>query len=190
MICASWRKPLSPPGLDLQWNWSKVRAFGPGRYFIYSRETGIRPSGASSILIPTSEWIKNEAFRHPGTPQPASDFLSLSPLQLYGSFHLSKKLNSLKPKGKRRGEDDSATNKVYFGQSDSGKFRSAFEHNRYNTFYISSFPYRIEPSHSDYSFMPPNPPLISGGSVSASPLRGPLPESFRSFSMSGLTRKA
>jgi len=38
---------------------------------------------------------------------------------------------------------------------------------------------RIEPSHSDYSFMPPNPPLISGGSVSVGPLRGPLLKSFR-----------
>lgn len=52
------------------------------------------------------------------------------------------------------------------------------------------FHYRIEPSHhSDYSFMSPNPPLISGGSVSATPHRGPLPKSIRSFSMSGLTRK-
>jgi hypothetical protein len=92
---------------------------------------GIRPSGASSILIPTSEWIKNEAFRYPGTPQSASDFLSLSPLQFNGVLQLSKKLNSLKPKGKRRGEDDSAANKVYLGNvGQSGKFRSAFEHNR------------------------------------------------------------
>lgn len=113
----------------------------PGATFLYSCETGIRPSGASSILIPTSEWIKNEAFRYPGTPQSASDFLSLSPLQFNGSLQLSKKLNSLKPKGKRRGEDDSAANKVYFGNvGQSGKFRSAFEHNRYNSFCISSFP--------------------------------------------------
>ena len=52
------------------------------------------------------------------------------------------------------------------------------------------FHYRIEPSHLDYSFMPPNPPLISGDSVSVGPLRGPLPKSFRSLSMSGLMRKA
>jgi len=104
----------------------------PGATFFYSRETGIRPSGASSILIPTSEWIKKEAFRYPGTPQSASDFLSLSPLQFNASLQLSKKLNSLKPKGKRRGEDDSAANKVYLGNvGQSGKFRSAFEHNRY-----------------------------------------------------------
>jgi hypothetical protein len=58
-----------------------------------------------------------------------------------------------------------------------------------NSFRISAFHYHIEPSHSDYSFMPPNPPLISGGSVSVGPLRGQRPKSFRSFSMSGLTRK-
>jgi hypothetical protein len=160
----------------------------PGATYLYSRETGIRPSGASSILIPTSEWIKKEAFRYPGTPQSASDFLSLSPLQLNGPLQLSKKLNSLKPKGKRRGEDDSAANKVYLGNAgQSGKFRSAFEHNRYQHAFLP-FHYHIEPSHSDCSFMPPNPPIISGGSVSVGPLRGPLPKSFPSFSMSGLTR--
>jgi hypothetical protein len=125
-----------------------VRVFDSGRYIFFSRETGIRPSGASSILYPTSEWIKNEAFRYPGTPQPASDFLSLSPLQFDGSLQLSKKLNSLKPKGKRRGEDDSAANKVYLGnvgQSESGKFRSAFEHNRYQLIPHFCFPlsYRV-----------------------------------------------
>jgi hypothetical protein len=157
----------------------------------FNCETGIRPSGASSILVPTSEWIKNEAFRYPGTPQLASDFLSLSPLQFNGSLQLFKKLNSLKPKGKRRGEDDSATNKVYLGNTaQSGQFRSAFEHNRYH--FVLYFPPcrdRIEPSRSDCYFMPPNPPPTSGGSVSVGPPRGPLRKSFRSFSMSGLTRK-
>ena len=115
--------------------------------FFYGRETGIRPSGASSILIPTSEWVKNEAFRYPGTPQPASDFLSLSPLQFNSSLQLSKKLNSLKPKGKRRGEDDSAANKAYFGNvGQSGKFRSAFEHNRYIFILHFILSIRIEPS--------------------------------------------
>jgi hypothetical protein len=99
----------------------------------FNLQTGIRPSGASSILVPTSEWIKNEAFRYPGTPQPASDFISLSPLQFDGSLQLAKKLNSLKPKGKKPGEDDSAANKVYLGNTgQSGHFRSAFEHNRYH----------------------------------------------------------
>ncbi|KAH9996837.1 hypothetical protein BJV77DRAFT_131351 [Russula vinacea] len=53
---------------------------------------GIRPSGASAILIPTSEWIKNEAFRYPGTPHLAADFLSLSPLQFNSALQLNKKL--------------------------------------------------------------------------------------------------
>ncbi|KAI0006174.1 hypothetical protein BJV74DRAFT_802632 [Russula compacta] len=102
---------------------------------------GIRPSGASSILVPTSEWImtKKEAFRYPGTPQLASDFLSLSPLQFNDSTQLAKKLSALKPKGKRRGEDDSAANKVYLGSlGQSGQFRSAFEDNR--LFYHASKP--------------------------------------------------
>lgn len=189
MICASWREPLS--ALNLQWNWSLVRIFDPSATSFNSRETGIRPSGASSILFPTSEWTKNAAFRHPGTPQPASDFLSLSPLRFDDSLQLFKKLNSLKPKGKKKGEDDSAANKVYLGNvGHSGKFRSAFEHNRYQfILHFFLFRCRIEPSHLDYSFMPPNPPLISGGSVSVGPFRGPLPKSFRSFSTSGLTRK-
>ncbi|KAI9507364.1 hypothetical protein F5148DRAFT_120411 [Russula earlei] len=92
---------------------------------------GIRPSGASSILISSSQWVKKEGFHHPGTPQPASNFLSLSPLKFNNAFQLARKLSALKPKGKRRGEDDSATNKAYLGQvGQSGQFRSAFEHNR------------------------------------------------------------
>ncbi|KAI0256849.1 hypothetical protein BJV78DRAFT_1167398 [Lactifluus subvellereus] len=92
---------------------------------------GIRPSGASAILVPTSEWIKKEDFNYPGTPQPASDFLSLSPLQFDNASQLARKLNALKPKGKRRGEDDSAANKIFLGDiGQAGQFRSAFEHSR------------------------------------------------------------
>jgi len=96
-------------------------------------ETGIRPSGASSILVPTSEWTKKEEFNYPGRPQLASDFLSLSPLQFNTVLQLHKKLSVLKPKGKRRGEDDSAANKPYLGNIGySGQYRSSFEHNRYS----------------------------------------------------------
>jgi hypothetical protein len=108
-----------------------LSAFSLGATFI--REIGIRPSGASAILIPTSEWIKNEAFRYPGTPHLVADFLSLSPLQFNSALQLYKKLTSFKPKGKRPGEDDSAANKPYLGNvGQSGRFRSAFEHNRYH----------------------------------------------------------
>lgn len=99
--------------------------------------TGIRPSGASSILVPTSEWTKKEEFNYPGPPRPASDFLSLSPLQLNTTLQLHKKLSALKPKGKRRGEDDSAANKPYLGNIGySGQYRSAFEHNRYHIVFL------------------------------------------------------
>jgi hypothetical protein len=104
-----------------------------------NRETGIRPSGASSILIPASEWIKKEEFNNPKAPQRASDFLSLSPLKFNNTILLIKKLNSLKPRGKRRGEDDSPANKVYLGNiGHSGQFRSAFEHNRYHNIHFPS----------------------------------------------------
>ena len=95
-------------------------------------EIGIRPSGASSILVPASEWIKKEEFRYIGSPQSASNFLSLSPLKFNNAYQLAIKLNALKPKGRKPGEDDSAANKVYLGEiGQSGQFRSAFEHNRY-----------------------------------------------------------
>jgi hypothetical protein len=94
---------------------------------------GIRPSGASAILVAISEWTKKEAFNCRGTPQLASDFLSLSPLQFDDVSQLAKKLITLKPKGKRRGEDDSSANKAFLGSlTQAGEFRSAFEHSRYN----------------------------------------------------------
>jgi len=161
-----------------------------GRYG-KNRGTGIRPSGASSILVPTSEWTKKEDFNYPGRPQLASDFLSLSPLQFSTTLQLHKKLSALKPKGKRRGEDDSAANKPYLGNIGySGQYRSAFEHNRY-PIVLLFFACRdyVKLSRSDCYFMLPNPPPTSGGSVSAGPLRGPRHKPFRSSSMSGLTRK-
>ena len=112
-----------------------------------NRETGIRPSGASSILIPTSEWIEKEEFIYTGAPQRASDFLSLSPLKFNYASQLTKKLNTLKPKGKRRGEDDSPANKAYLGNIGySGKFRSAFEYSRYHIVFHFS-PVVIVSSH-------------------------------------------
>jgi hypothetical protein len=57
------------------------------------------------------------------------------------------------------------------------------------SFCIYSCHDNVEPSCLDYYFMPPNLPPSSGGSVSVGPLCGPLRKSFRSFSMSGLTRK-
>ncbi|KAH9966817.1 hypothetical protein BC827DRAFT_1178574 [Russula dissimulans] len=100
---------------------------------------GIRPSGASSILVPASEWIKKEEFHYPGRPQPASNFLSLSPLKFNNAYQLATKLNTLKPKGRKPGEDDSAANKAYLGQvGQSGQFRSVFEHNR--LFFYASKP--------------------------------------------------
>ncbi len=96
-------------------------------------DTGILPSGASSILVPASECIRKEVFSYSRTSQLASDFLSLSPLQYSDVSQLIKRLNALKPKGKRRGEDDSAANKIYLGDTgQAGHFRSAFEHNRYH----------------------------------------------------------
>jgi hypothetical protein len=96
-------------------------------------ETGIRPSGASSILVPASECIRKEVFNYSRTPQHTSDFLSLSPLQYSDAAQLLKRLNALKPKGKRRGEDDSAANKMFFGDTgQAGPSRSAFEYNRYH----------------------------------------------------------
>ena len=96
-------------------------------------ETGIRPSGASSILVPASECIRKEVFSYSRTPQSASDFLSLSPLQYSDAAQLLKRFNALKPKGKRRGEDDSAANKIFLGDTgQAGHFRSAFEYNRYH----------------------------------------------------------
>jgi hypothetical protein len=152
--------------------------------------TGIRPSGASSILIPSSGWVKKEGFNYPGTPQPRSNFLSLSPLQFNGSAQLAKKLGTLRPKGRKRGEDDSAANKVYIGSvGQSGQFRSAFEHNRYHDVLQFFCCDRLELSRPDYFFMPPSPPSTTGSSVSVGPLHGPLRKSFRSSSMSGLTRK-
>lgn len=95
-------------------------------------ETGIRPSGASSILVPASECIRKDVFSYV-RPQDASDFLSLSPLQYSDAAQLLKRLNALKPKGKRKGEDDSAANKMFFGNTgEAGLVRSAFEHNRYH----------------------------------------------------------
>ncbi|KAI0273444.1 hypothetical protein BC834DRAFT_853839 [Gloeopeniophorella convolvens] len=92
---------------------------------------GIRPSGASSLLVPVSEWVRSIAFQNPGSPHHAADFLSLSPLWFDDIAELAKKLNALKPKGRRAGEDDSAANKAFLGNSDdSGRFRSAFEQNR------------------------------------------------------------
>ncbi|KAF8274876.1 hypothetical protein EI94DRAFT_1711916 [Lactarius quietus] len=92
---------------------------------------GIRPSGASAILVPASECIRKEVFSYSRTPQHASDFLSLSPLQYSDAAQLLKTLNALKPKGKRKGEDDSAANKIYLGNTgQAGHFRSAFEYNR------------------------------------------------------------
>ncbi|KAI9437821.1 hypothetical protein BJY52DRAFT_1325281 [Lactarius psammicola] len=92
---------------------------------------GIRPSGASSILVPASECVRKEVFSYSRTPQPASDFLSLSPLQYSDASQLVKRLNALKPKGKRRGEDDSAANKIFLGDTgQAGHFRSTFEYNR------------------------------------------------------------
>jgi hypothetical protein len=120
-----------------------------------NRETGIRPSGASSVLVPTSEWTKKEEFNYPGRPQLASDFLSLSPLQFDTALQLHKKLSALKPKGKRRGEDDSAANKLYLGNIGySGQYRSSFEHNRYHIvlLFFACHDY-VELSHSDCYFM-------------------------------------
>lgn len=92
---------------------------------------GIQPSGASSILIPASECTRKEVFNYSRTPQYAYDFLSLSPLQYSDTAQLLKRFNALKPKGKRRGEDDSAANKVFLGDTgQAGPFRSAFEYNR------------------------------------------------------------
>lgn len=96
-------------------------------------ETGIRPSGASSILVPASECIRREVFDYSRTPQYASDFLSLSPLQYSDAAQLLKRLNALKPKGRRKGEDDSAANKTFFGDTgQAGPIRSVFEYNRYH----------------------------------------------------------
>jgi len=92
---------------------------------------GIRPSGASAILVPASECIRNEVFSYGRTPLHASDFLSLSPLYYSDVAKLVKRLNALKPKCKRPGEDDSAANKIFLGDtSQAGHIRSAFEHNR------------------------------------------------------------
>ncbi|KAH9005310.1 hypothetical protein EDB86DRAFT_2882847 [Lactarius hatsudake] len=92
---------------------------------------GIQPSGASSILVPASECVRKEVFSYSRSPQSASDFLSLSPLQYSDVSQLVKRFNALKPKGKRRGEDDSAANKIFLGDTgQAGHFRSAFEYNR------------------------------------------------------------
>jgi hypothetical protein len=108
--------------------------FGLASCVVTSRdETGIQPSGASSILIPASECTRKEVFNYSRTPQYAYDFLSLSPLQYSDTAQLLKRFNALKPKGKRRGEDDSAANKVFLGDTgQAGPFRSAFEYNRYH----------------------------------------------------------
>jgi hypothetical protein len=154
-----------------------------------NRETGIRPSGASSILIPASEWIKKKEFNYPKAPQRASDFLSLSPLKFNNTVLLIKKLNSLKPRGKRQGEDDSPANKPYLGNIGySGQSRPAFEHNRYHIF-IFPRRHRIEQSPPDYCFMSQNLPPNSGGLVSVDPLHGPLHKSFRLHLTSGFMRR-
>jgi hypothetical protein len=117
--------------------------------------------------VAISEWTKKEAFNAPGTPQPASDFLSLSPLQFGDVSQLAKKLIALKPKGKRRGEDDSSANKAFLGSiTQAGQLRSAFEHSRYNI--ISTFSFlinRVGLLSPGYCFMPLSIPLTFGDSV-------------------------
>lgn len=120
------------------------------RNFTNRDETGIWSSGASSILVPASEYVRKEVFSYSRSPQPASDFLSLSPLQYSDVSQLVKRFNALKPKGKRRGEDDSAANKIFLGDTgQAGHFRSAFEYNRYHVIPRSCLRDDIKPLYPD-----------------------------------------
>ena len=80
--------------------------------------------------------------------------------------------------------------KLFSGIVD-GQANSALRSSTIGIISVFIYPYRdrVEPSLSDYSFTPSNPPSTSGGSVSVGPLRGPLRRSFHSLSTSGLTRK-
>ncbi len=166
-----------------------MRVFDPGRYFFIVARQEFDPLEPRPSYFPPPSGLKmrRSVIQAPRNQHPTSSRFLLSKLMVLFSCPRSSIPSSQKARGEARmiAPQTKLISETSDSQANSVPRSSTIG---INSFRIS-FYYRIEPSHSDYSFMPPNPPLISRGSVSIGPLRGPLPKSFRSFSTSGLTRK-
>ncbi|KAI0647418.1 hypothetical protein C8Q79DRAFT_959325 [Trametes meyenii] len=98
---------------------------------------GIRPNGASALLLPSDLFLRLVKGRRPyKAPYLAEDFQSLSPVQFPTKLHLVEKLNMLASK-KSKGtdvRDRSKANTAYTVGGDAlspaGVARSSFEHQR------------------------------------------------------------
>ncbi|KAI0672854.1 hypothetical protein C8Q78DRAFT_1077174 [Trametes maxima] len=99
---------------------------------------GIRPNGASCLLLPHDRFLRIVNGRLPyKRPYRAEEFVSLSPVQFPTKLHLAEKLGLLmskKPKGGDVHRDRSKANTAYTVGGDTlspaGVARSSFEHQR------------------------------------------------------------
>ncbi len=162
--------------------------FDPGRsFFIFTRQES-DPLGPHRFLFPPRSGLKmrHSVIQAPRNWPPTSSRFLLCNLMVLFSCPRSSIPSSQRARSEAR--MIALQTKFISGTSDS-QANSVPRSNTIGNHIIFACHYRIESSRSDYFFTPPSPPLISGDSVSVGPLRGPLRKSFRSLSMSGLTRK-
>ena len=104
----------------------------------YALLSGIRPNGASYLLLPVDRFDARFGQRPRDRPRSAHDFESLSPIQFGSKEAIVDKLSTYVSNKKNRDghpRDRSKANTEYTsggdGLSDRGEERSCFEHQRY-----------------------------------------------------------